>query len=91
MDSEHLVSKFLCHVINHFTSAFIFEHLPIHSDCIEAFECESSNAVLTFLNSTLSINMSFKVFLELLLVTEVILLLLFYEKALRNNRWFWYV
>lgn len=89
MDSEYLISKLLCHVFNHFTSTFIFQHLPIHSDCIKTFECEPSNAVFTLLDSTLSINVSFKVFLELLLVTKVILLLLFYEQALRNNSWFW--
>lgn len=74
MHSENLIAKFPCHVLNHFLGPSIFENLFVHRNNILLFEGKAGDTVFTLFNSTLTVDVRFKIFLKLLLIIQVIFL-----------------
>lgn len=74
MHTKYLLSKFSSHVLYHLLSSSLLQYLLVHRNNILLFESKSSNAILTLLNPTLTIDMRFKILFKLLLVIEIVCL-----------------
>lgn len=81
MDSENLIAELVSHVSDQVFSSTIFNPLHVIGDEVLFLEGETSNTVFPILNSSLSINMRFKILLKLVLVVQVVLLPLVDEEA----------
>ena len=74
MHTKYLLSKFSSHVLYHLLSSPLLQNLLVHRNNILLFKSKSSNAILTLLNPTLTIDMRFKILFKLLLVIEIVFL-----------------
>ena len=68
MDTEDLIAKLGGHVLNHLLGTLFFQDLLIHCDNILLLEGKASDAVLALLDASLTVDVRFKILLELFLI-----------------------